>query len=930
MKSFFKFFALTLLLTGTFNAYTQCGPLAAPYNQNNGQDGIMFDIVAITSVEITNFDINCGGGTHDFEIWYRPGTHVGFENNAAGWTMIGAANGVTGPVNVATPIPVTISEILCAGDVGAFYITSTGTGSIDYTNGTGTGNVLVADANIQILEGTGKDYAFGASFTPRNPNVTVYYNCLSMSCCAVQSVTAVPGPCNANQYSTTGQINVMNPPATGTLTVTDCNGNSTVINPPFTNPINYTITGQVADGNPCDVTAVFSDDPACTLTENYTAPAPCTTCSIDVLTFNVGSCDPNTNNYMIDGTIDFTDPPTTGTLVIEIDNGTTVVDTVINAPFAGPYNWSISGNNSDGAGVTINAYFSDDLACTYTDTYTAPFPCQCVAQIGTFTPSITGQSTNNYVLCFGDQLDITSNNDNVDPYEMFAPPGPAYDPGIGWLIYSCPPTVALTPNATQTFADDPCFLGYFGTGNFSDLNDGSTIGAYPAGTFTNNTVYFVPTTMYSMSGNVESYVNSGLPCYETGPVYEVQYLDDFTYTVVENCQTGTAEVTVNGSDPAINGSNFTASSLTPATSSFVNTTAPDGGTIQISGLNSNDNYSFDISDPNGCTFTVNAGPFPVIEDPTFDYPDIAFCQDFGMINANITGTGGGTFTATPVGLDINPTTGAIDPALSNPGSYTVTYTTPDPLCFSTMDFTIQINPVPTVDAGADTTICENGVAFVYATGAPSYVWDNDVDNGVPFYPDSTLMYTVIGTNSGGCTGTDSVEIAVVPNPIPVVTPDTSVSHDSFIILNASGGVSYEWSPSEFLSCDDCPNPVAAPDYDMYYCVTVTDAAGCEAEACMNLVVNIECGEVFVPSGFSPNNDGENDELCVYTNCYEQLTFRVYNRWGEKVFESSSPNICWDGTWNGKPLNSAVFVYTVDGVLLNGEEVHVKGNTTIAR
>ena len=445
---------LALLLVSTLSitlTYAQCGPLATPYNQNNGQDGIMFDIQALQSVEITNFDINCGNATHDFEIYYRPGTHVGFENNAAGWNLIGTANNVTGPINVATPIPTTFSVVLCAGDVGAFYVTSIGAGSIDYTNGVAVGAVVAADANIQVLCGTGKDYAWAASYTPRNPNVTVHYNCLTMSCCAVQAINYVNSACVGGTYTTSGTIDVMNPPSTGTLTVTDCNGNQDIINAPFVSPIPFNITGQNADGLACDITAIFSDDPTCTLTENYTAPPPCSTCSIDNLTVNVNPCNTANNEYMVDGTIAFTDPPTTGGLVIEIDNGTTVVDTTINAPFTSPYNWSISGNNSDGSNVTVTAYFTDDPICTTTQNYTAPFPCQCIAQVGTFNASITGMGTNNYVLCYGDQIDITSNNDNVDPYEMFNPPGPAYDPGLGWLIYSCPPTVALTPNANIDF-----------------------------------------------------------------------------------------------------------------------------------------------------------------------------------------------------------------------------------------------------------------------------------------------------------------------------------------------------------------------------------------------------------------------------------------------------------------------------------------------
>ena len=95
-------------------------------------------------------------------------------------------------------------------------------------------------------------------------------------------------------------------------------------------------------------------------------------------------------------------------------------------------------------------------------------------------------------------------------------------------------------------------------------------------------------------------------------------------------------------------------------------------------------------------------------------------------------------------------------------------------------------------------------------------------------------------------------------------------------------------------------------------------------------VIIECGDVFVPSAFSPNNDGENDYLCVYTNCWDQMYIRIFNRWGELVYENSSENICWDGTWKGQKLDPAVFVYTLEGTLINGEQVSKKGNITLTR
>jgi len=197
------------ILLFSFKAYSQCGPLTTLYAGNNGQDGIMFDITAITTVTITGFDLDFYGNTHDIEIYYKDGTHVGFEQNAGAWTLLGSMNNIAGnPRNSPTSIPIVLSQYICAGNTGAFYLTSTSTsGSISYTNGTGTGNVFVADANIQIKEGTGKDYAFNASYNPRVPNITCYYDC-SISCCTAPTMTmtqtSCAGACDGTATATVG------------------------------------------------------------------------------------------------------------------------------------------------------------------------------------------------------------------------------------------------------------------------------------------------------------------------------------------------------------------------------------------------------------------------------------------------------------------------------------------------------------------------------------------------------------------------------------------------------------------------------------------------------------------------------------------------------------------------------------------------------
>lgn len=174
VAAFLVLFGLPLI------GYAQCDPLSTLYAENNGQDGIMFDINAIVDVTITGFDFNMGAATpYDMEIYYKAGTHVGFEMTPGAWTLAGSAANVMGAgVNVPTPIPIVLNVPIPAGQTYAFYITDTGNAAnLDYTNGTVVGALYVTDGNINIYEGTGKDYPFLQNFTSRVPNATVYYDC---------------------------------------------------------------------------------------------------------------------------------------------------------------------------------------------------------------------------------------------------------------------------------------------------------------------------------------------------------------------------------------------------------------------------------------------------------------------------------------------------------------------------------------------------------------------------------------------------------------------------------------------------------------------------------------------------------------------------------------------------------------------------------
>ena len=88
--------------------------------------------------------------------------------------------------------------------------------------------------------------------------------------------------------------------------------------------------------------------------------------------------------------------------------------------------------------------------------------------------------------------------------------------------------------------------------------------------------------------------------------------------------------------------------------------------------------------------------------------------------------------------------------------------------------------------------------------------------------------------------------------------------------------------------------------------------------------------VGVHNVFSPNGDGRNDILYVDSKGIKSLLFIIYGRWGEKVFESNDVNTGWDGTFRGKPMNPAVFVYYLKASFTNGREIIKQGNVTLIR
>jgi gliding motility-associated-like protein len=192
-------------------------------------------------------------------------------------------------------------------------------------------------------------------------------------------------------------------------------------------------------------------------------------------------------------------------------------------------------------------------------------------------------------------------------------------------------------------------------------------------------------------------------------------------------------------------------------------------------------------------------------------------------------------------------------------------------------------------------------------------------------------YTVSVTDANGCTQSQTVTVTQTAGPnATLASTSTLINPGQSVTLTAGGGGTYQWNPSVGLSCTTCANPVTSPTVTTSYCVIVSDANGCTDSTCITVLVELPCGAIYLPNAFSPNNDLENDLECVMGACITEMHITIFNRWGELVFESNDQAVCWDGTYKGEPLGSAVFSYFLDATMKNGEKIMKKGNISLMR
>ena len=254
-------------------------------------------------------------------------------------------------------------------------------------------------------------------------------------------------------------------------------------------------------------------------------------------------------------------------------------------------------------------------------------------------------------------------------------------------------------------------------------------------------------------------------------------------------------------------------------------------------------------------------------------------------------------------------------------------------CYGTTSFSMEVQSLPVASVFGDTLVCAFSPAELYAAGGESYVWSTgETTSAISVEPGETTVYQVIAL-SGICADTTVITVEAIPLPQIITNNDTTITLGGSVQLFALGGINYSWSPADDLSCTACANPLAIPSESITYCVQAVSGQGCADSACVRIEVTDECETFFIPNAFAPERGGHELNDCFRPfgeECFATMRMRVFDRWGELVFESTSFDECWDGNYQGKKVNSGVFVYYFDGVLINGDPFYRKGNVTVIR
>jgi gliding motility-associated-like protein len=294
---------------------------------------------------------------------------------------------------------------------------------------------------------------------------------------------------------------------------------------------------------------------------------------------------------------------------------------------------------------------------------------------------------------------------------------------------------------------------------------------------------------------------------------------------------------------------------------------------------------------NGESLVITTENFNPNETTTFEWGD-------GSVGPTYTVTQGGTYYVTAI--------------------YSDNCSVPDQVY-------VEMLPSPDINLGEDTEICE-GEQFVIDTpdDFEEYLWqDGSTNNSIT--ANNSGIYWLEVTAENSCKARDSVYLDVLPAPHPYLGEDEIIHNDEFVTLNAGyPGGSYLWSTNDTTQIIEAQGVEGGLEYwvEVYF-------DGCPGYDTI-LIDEYPYCTADVPTAFSPNDDGTNDILFVMGSGIDTLDLKIFNRYGELVFETNDITKGWDGTSFGEKQEEEVYIYYLKAICFDGLITEKKGNITLLR
>lgn len=356
---------------------------------------------------------------------------------------------------------------------------------------------------------------------------------------------------------------------------------------------------------------------------------------------------------------------------------------------------------------------------------------------------------------------------------------------------------------------------------------------------------------------------------------------------------------------------------------------------------------------NGCS-----SDFSVLVDESIDPPGANAGPDFllhcNLLSAQLLGSspigGSGQYVWTTTDGSIVSGGNTPQPVVGSAGTYLLTVTNLTNGCTSADQVFVDESIPVEFDFALDQPVCLGSlgdIEFVSVLGGTA-PYQYSIDGGLTFSAQTQYIgiasgsYDLVVRDANGCDlfgeaelveGT-GVEIEVDPQIL--VDLGQSFQLEVLVNMDPSDIQSIYWEPDLYLSCNDCLDPTVVPANAVDYTVTIVSEEGCEGEARISFRVNKQAN-VFVPSIFSPNGDGENDVFLIFggNQVKEVKSFLVFNRWGESVheyrnFQPNDPTSGWDGNHRGQAMNPAVFTWYAEIEMIDGRLELFKGSVSLVR